>query len=338
VTEKKSFARENLLVPAASLLFSFAAGALLMLLAGKNPFVIYARLISGTFGSWYGFGQVLFKATTLMLVGLGLAVSFQAGLFNVGGEGQMYVGGFIGALVGAQFSAPNPLQIPLVLAAAFSGGALWAGLAGYLKARFKCHEVITTIMLNFIAFSVTNWLTSGIFSVPETVHTPQVRTMIPRMETFLPFFENSPLNLTFFLALLLLAYFSYWFYRTRAGFELRVMGANSRAAGYAGVAIEKKIITTLLLSGGLCGLASANFVLGYKGYFEQGFTGGAGFMGIAVALLGRNKPLGIFFAALLFGLLNFGGLIINADVPRELVDVIQAVVILSVLAFQEIFK
>ncbi|RLD17409.1 MAG: ABC transporter permease [Caldiserica bacterium] len=295
-------------------------------------------MFKNIFSNLYGIGQVLFKATPLIFAGLGVAIAFKGGIFNIGGEGQIYMGALLTAITGIYLKLPAYILLPLSIIAGFIGGGIWGLIPGYFKAKYNAHEVITTIMLNFIAIAITNYLTSGIINVPETVRTKEVSCFIPRIEDFFPQFKGSALNLSFFIAILLVIYFTYYLYRTKSGFELRVLGESIDCAEYSGVNIKKKIISTMFLSGGLCGLVGINFVLGYKHYFEQGFSGGAGFMAIAVALLGNNTPFGVFFASLLFGILSFGGLIINAYVPKELVDILQAVIILSVISFREVFK
>ncbi|MFH0778422.1 MAG: ABC transporter permease [Candidatus Eisenbacteria bacterium] len=321
-------------VPLLAIASAFAAGAIFIAAIGQNPIFVYGKLFSGTFGSFYGVGQVLFKATPLIFTGLAVALAFKAGLFNIGAEGQLYVGTFTTAWVGFTFSqVPGPLLVPLCVAGALVGGGLWGAIPGLLKAKFGAHEVINTIMLNFVAIALTGYMVTSIYFVPETVHTERIaaQAQIPRLEVFWPAFKGSPVNVSIFLALgaALAVYLFLW--KTRFGFELRALGLNPSAAEYGGINVSAGIITAMTLSGALAGLVGVDFVMGYKYYYEGGFSAGTGFMGIAVALLGRNHPLGVVLAALLFGALSYGGLVINAIVPKELLEILQAIVILVMI-------
>lgn len=327
-------------VPAVAIAAAFAAGAVFIAAIGESPVVVYGKLLSGTFGNFYGLGQVLFKATPLIFAGLSVALAFKAGLFNIGAEGQLYIGTFAIAWVGFTLSGlPGPVLIPLCILAGAAGGAIWGFIPGYLKARFGTHEVINTIMLNFVAIALTGYFVTHIYFVPETVHTQRiaVQAQIPRLEQFWPVFKGSPVNVSLFLALGIAVAVYLFLWRTKFGFELRALGFNPSAAEYGGVSVPAGIILAMALSGALAGLVGVDFVMGYKHYYEGGFSSGIGFMGIAVALLGRNHPLGVVLAALLFGALSYGGLVINAMVPKELVEILQAIVILVVIVGTNVF-
>ena len=278
--------------------------------------------------------QTLFKTTPLILSGLANGLAFRCGLFNIGAEGQIIMGGFLCAWAGFTFAAlPGPLLFLLCLAAAFAGGALWAAVPGLLKAWAGAHEVITTMMMNFIAMALTNYLVSAYFHLPETVHTKEIPSgaWLPRLDGAFKAFQGSPVNLALLVALAASGVLAYALWRTPLGFEWRALGANPRAARVGGVPVERRVFEVLLLSGGLAGLASVNFVLGYKHYFEQGFSGGQGFTGIAVAILGRNEPGGIILSALLFGLLAQGSLSLNLWIPKETLEIVEALIIFGVL-------
>ncbi len=336
--------REKLLeifTPLLAVIAAFLVGGIFILIIGQNPIFIYGKLFSGTLGNPYGIAQVLFKATPLIFTGLAVAFAFRAGLFNIGCEGQLYIGSFLAAYLGFTLvGLPGFLLIPLCILGGMVGGALWAGIPGILKAKRGAHEVITTIMMNFIALALTNYLIVRYFHMPETVHTQSIALVarIPRLSTIFPKFSGSPLNYSFFLALLACFIVYYILWKTSLGYELRAVGLSPSASEYGGINIPKSVILTMAISGALAGLVGVNYVMGYKYYFEQGFAGGVGFMGIAVALLGRNTPIGVILAALLFGLLSFGGLIINAYVPKELVEILQAIVIIFVIASSKPFR
>ena len=320
--------------PAIASAASLLVGAVFIVGLGKNPLDVYGLFFSQTFGSAYGIGQVLFKATPLMFTGLAAAISFRAGLFNIGAEGQLTVGAFVTALVGFSGEGLPPLVlIPAALLAGMAGGALWGFVPGLLKARFGSHEVINTIMMNFIASALVSYLVSNVFFVPASVHTPRIAQAaeIPRLEAVMDQFRGAPVNFSLLLAVLACfgIYFLLW--RTRPGYELRATGLNRNAALYGGIRVRGQMIIAMTLSGALAGLVGSNFVLGYKHYFELGFSEGIGFIGIAVALLAKNHPVGIIATALFFGVLEYGSLTINTLVPKELANILQAIIILFVI-------
>jgi ABC-type uncharacterized transport system permease subunit len=335
--------RRRLLLSAAPLLavaLSLAVGAVFILAIGEDPLAIYALMLRQSLGTGYGLGQTLFKATPLIFTGLAVALGFRAGLFNIGVEGQLYLGGLAAALTGVALAGlPAVLLLPLALLAAAAAGAAWGAIPGVLKARFGAPEVINTIMLNFIAFALASFIGRFVFE-PATVRTATIGAgaEIARLDVFLPALHGSPVNLSLLLALLVAAGTNLLLFGTRLGYELRAVGLNATAAEYGGVSIGRTQVVAMALSGALAGLGGVNFVLGYKHYFELGFSAGAGFLGIAVALLGRNHPVGVVVAALFFGALSYGGLVINQQVPKELVEVLQALVILLAISAQVLME
>jgi len=324
---------EAILPPLVALCIAAVVGDLLILTFGEAPSTVYALLVKGTWGNAYGIGQVLYKATTLTCTGLAFALAGRAGLFNVGAEGQLAAGGFGAAVLGMLLPSALPalIAVPLCVLAAMLTGALVGAVPGWLRARFGASEVIVTIMLNFIVLALLNWLVSAKMHVPDTLHTPAISAGgVPRIMSTFPVFAGSAANFTLLFAIAA-AVVSWWYlFRTRSGYELRAVGLQPDAAEYGGVKVSRVLLVTMCLSGALAGLGGINFVLGYKRYYEEGFAGGAGFLGIAVALVGRNHPLGILAAALLFATLSQGGLAVNALVPKQLTDILTAVVILAV--------
>jgi ABC-type uncharacterized transport system permease subunit len=324
---------EALFPPLVALLVALICGDLLIMSYGQSPATVYRLLLEGTWGNAYGFGQVLYKATTLSFTGLAVAIGIRAGLFNVGAEGQLAAGGFLAAIVGLALSPsiPGILAVPLCMAAAAVGGGIVGAVPGWLRVRFGAHEVIVTIMLNFIVLALLNWVVAAKLHIPETLHTPEMRAgAIPRFDQFFPAFHGSAANLTLIVALL--AALAAWLYlfRARGGYELRAVGLQPDAAEYGGVNVGGIWFRALTLSGAIAGLGGINYVLGYKHYYEDGFAGGSGFLGIAVALVGRNHPIGVVLAALFFATLSQGGLAIHAFVPKQMVEVLQGVVIIAV--------
>jgi len=324
---------EAVLPPLVALVLAAVVGDVLILSFGQSPSAVYRLLLDGTWGNAYGFGQVLYKATTLTFTGLAVGLSLRAGLFNIGAESQLAAGGFAAAMVGVLLPAGIPalLCLPLYLLAAGFGGGVVGAIPGVLKARFGAHEVIVTIMLNFIVLALLNYLVSAKFHVPDTLHTPELASgALPRLSDFLEPFHGSAANITILLAIATAIAVGWYLFRTRRGFELRAVGMQPAAAEYAGVSVAGVTWRALAASGAIAGLGGLNYVLGYKHYYEEGFATGAGFLGIAVALVGRGHPIGICVAALLFATLSQGGLAVNALVPKQMVDVLQAVVILAV--------
>jgi len=324
---------EALLPPLVALLLALVVGDLLILTFGQSPGAVYRLLLEGTWGNAYGFGQVLYKATTLTFTGLAVALGIRAGLFNIGAEGQLAAGGFAAAVVGLLLPAgmPWPLTLPIYLLAAALGGGMVGALPGWLRSRFGAHEVITTIMLNFVVLALLGYLVAEHLHTPETLHTETIRSgALPRLADVVPAFHGSAANASIVLAVLAALAVGWFLFRTRPGFELRAVGLQPDAAEYGGVRVGRVWWQALAASGALAGLGGLNYVLGYKQYYEEGFATGSGFLGIAVALVGRNHPLGVVLAALLFATLSQGGLAVNALVPKQMVDVLQAVVILAV--------
>jgi simple sugar transport system permease protein len=324
---------EALFPPLVALLVALICGDLLIMSYGQSPSSVYRLLLEGTWGNAYGFGQVLYKATTLTFTGLAVSLGIRAGLFNVGAESQLAAGGFLAALLGLALSphVPTVIGIPLCMIAAAVGGGVVGAIPAYLRVKFGAHEVIVTIMLNFIVLAFLNWIIATRLHVPETLHTPEIHTgALPRLSDFIPAFHGSAANLTIVIALL--AALAVWFFlfRTRPGYELRAVGLQPDAAEYGGISVGGVWFRALTMSGAIAGLGGVNYVLGYKHYYEDGFAGGSGFLGIAVALVGRNHPLGVVLAALFFATLSQGGLAIHAFVPKQMVEVLQGVVIIAV--------
>ena len=331
----------QLIFPLAAVLAAFVAGSFLVLAVGDSPLATYQLLIGSAFTWPDGIGYTLFYATPLIFTGLAVAVAFRCGLLNIGAEGQLYIASFVTAWVGITFAGlPAVLLVPLCCLAAVLAGGVWGGIPGVLKARFGAHEVITTIMMNFIAIALASYFTQYHYKPPgdailETFPVGE-GAHIARLGKFvhgLP--ERIPLNLSFLLALVtcLLVYLFLW--RTRWGYEIRATGASPAAAQYGGIATGRQIVLAMALSGALAGMVGINEVLGYRYRYYDSFSSGYGFTGIAVALLGRNHPVGVILASLLFGALLRGGLFVDIfteHVSKDLVMVLQGIIILFVAA------
>ncbi|MBT9136634.1 MAG: hypothetical protein DDT34_01716 [Firmicutes bacterium] len=338
--DRKESGLQELLVPLAAIALGLLVGAVIILFIGENPVRAYAALFHGAFGSFNSLLGTLTRATPIIITGLAVALPFRAGLFNIGVEGQMMMGALAAAVVGAELRGlPLAVHLPLTLLAAVTAGGLWAFIPAWLKARRGIHEVINTIMLNFVANAVLAYLVVEVLRAPGEMipKTPAVlgTAVLARFSDFLPGI-TARLNLGFILALLAAVGLYYLLWKTTTGYEIRAVGLNAKAAEYAGINVAKRIILAMVLSGMLAGLAGAERILGFDRMLALGFSPGFGFEGIAVALLGRNHPVGIILAALLFGALSSGGVWLSfaTDVPSDIIVVLQAVIIFFVSADQ----
>ena len=326
-------AEEALFPPFVALLVALICGDLLILSYGQAPASVYRLLLEGTWGNAYGFGQVLYKATTLAFTGLAVSFGLRAGLFNIGAESQLAAGGFAAALTGLALPVGMPLllALPICMIAAGVAGGIVGSVPAYLRTRCGAHEVIVTIMLNFIVLALLNWFIAGHLHVPETLHTPEIHAgVLPRLADIDQRFHGSAANLALVAAVLVALVVWFYLFRARGGYELRAVGLQPQAAEYGGISVGRVWMRALTLSGVIAGIGGINYVLGYKHYYEDGFASGAGFLGIAVALVGRNHPFGVLIAAFFFATLSQGGLAIHAFVPKQMMDVLQGVVILAV--------
>jgi general nucleoside transport system permease protein len=327
--------RATALATATGLAAGWLAMVALVWIYGESPRAVVGQLLAGTWGMPYGVGQVLYKATPLLLSGVAVDLALRAGLFNIGAEGQLAVAGLAVGTVGARLPpGTSPwLALPAVVSTALLAGAAWAVVPAVLRARYGAHEVISTIMMNRIADAlVALGLVAGL-AIPGTVRTPDVVSgaRLTRLEAFgLPSLHGSAVSLALPLAVVVTLAVALWLAWTRIGCEIVLVGMSPTACAAEHIPVARRLAAALVLSGAVAGLAAVAPVLGYKGYFESGLGAGAGFGGIAVALLGRGHPVGLVLAALLFGTLEQGGLVINGRVPMEITTVLQGVVIVAV--------
>ncbi|MEL7090094.1 MAG: ABC transporter permease [Pseudomonadota bacterium] len=331
---------EVILVPLISLILAAILSALVIIAIGEDPVAAVQLMVTGALGSTYGWGYTLYYATNFMFTGLAVAVAFHAGLFNIGGEGQAMLGGLGVALICLLIPWPH-WSLALIAAAGGAAlfGAAWAAIPAYLQASRGSHIVITTIMFNFIAAAVLNYMLVNVLRpagamdpatarFPETVHLPSLHEILAPLG--ISFSKAAPANVSLVIAVL--ACFLVWLliWRTPLGLEIRSFGKSGRAARYAGIGAVRITMIAMLISGGLAGLMAINNVMGEAERLVLNAVEGAGFIGIAVALMGRSHPVGVFLAAILFGFLYQGGaeLALWTSIPRELIVVIQALVIL----------
>lgn len=328
------------LVPALSVLLALVVGAVIMIVTSPLvtgefslmlPLEAYAAMLSGAFGSLNAVVNTLVNATPLILAGLAVGIGFKGGLFNIGAQGQFLIGALTGTAVALALNDASPLvAIPAAAAVGMIGGAAWGFIPGALKAYTGAHEVVVTIMLNFVALSVISWAISGpligtgvTFARTDDIEAAALAIIIGR---------NGHLGILFAAAAVPIAY--WLLYRSTTGFEIRTTGANPDAARYAGMRPRGVIILTMTLSGLFAGLAGVTEILGEVGYMTASYSTGVGFDAIAVALLGRAHPVGILFSGLLFGAMQAGAgnMQIQAGLPVQMVDVLQAVILLFITA------
>jgi simple sugar transport system permease protein len=327
------------LIPLISVVLALLVSGLVVAIIGESPLRAMQIMVKGAFGSAYGWGYTLYYATNFIFTGLAVAVAFHARLFNIGGEGQAALGGLGVAVILLAVDWPHwSLALAAAMGFAMLFAATWAAIPAYLQAKRGSHIVITTIMFNYIASALLVYLLVNVFRVEGSMSPESARfatsTHLPGggdFAGFLGFSATTPLNISIFLALIACVLVWLLIWRTRLGYEIRAFGQSETAAVYAGINPTKIIMISMLISGGLAGLMAVNVVMGEAERLVLDFTEGAGFVGIAVALMGRSHPVGVVLAALLFGALYQGGAELQFEMPaisREMIVVIQALVIL----------
>jgi simple sugar transport system permease protein len=333
-------------MPVLNLLSAMLVTALVIHLLGESPTESLGILINSAVINPEGLSYTLFYASTFIFTGLAVSIAMQAGLFNIGAEGQMYVGGLglTWAMLALDSSLPGWLLIPVAILGAATFGALWSFLPGYLQAKRGSHVVVTTIMFNFIASQLMNFVIVK-YMIPEGEQNPASRAFsaaaeMPRLNQWFPVLGETPFNISFFLAIIALVIYGVVVSRSAWGFKLRATGLNKHAAHYAGIRISKMVIIVMLISGALAGLGAVNSIMGSTHYLSLNFVGGAGFIGIAIALMGRQHPIGIFLSAVLFGALTQGGFDLSLEkqnIPPETVILIQGLIILFCGAMENLY-
>ena len=338
------------LLPLLNLSAALLLSGLIVRLIGESPWAALKLLLDRAFGSQDSIGYTCFYATDFVFTGLAVAVANHAGLFNIGGDGQAYIGGLGVGLVCLAIGSWSPwIVVPLAILAGCAFGALWAFVPGWLQAKRGSHIVITTIMANFIASALMTYLLVNVLIKPGQ-QSPESRefgsgAVMPSVQDFLAHFgikfAASPFNMASLLALVACVLVWLFVWRTKWGYALRVVGQNPQAAVYAGISPQRTILVAMIISGALAGCLGVNELMGSEHRILLDFPGGAGFVGIAVALMGRNSPIGILAAALLFGALYQGGSQLAFDMPhvnRDMVVLIQGFVILFCGALENVFR
>lgn len=314
----------------AAVLLGLIAGAVLMLVIGANPFEGFSYLFRGGLMNIERIGNTLATATTLTLTGLAMAFAFRTGLFSIGASGQMLMGGLAATALALTLKLPKWQMLPIIVLAAMAAGSIWGFIPGYLKARFNVHEVVSTIMLNWIAYWTVYYTVPAYFKAnleTESARIPEYASLkVPWLTNL---FHGSFINLGIFVAILAVIAVAVILNKTVLGYELKAVGFNRHAAEFAGINVPKSMALSLGISGGLAGLAGATFYVGYAVNMQIGVLPSQGMDGIAVALLGANSPIGVALAALFFGILHSGKGFMNAmtGIPPEIGDTIIAIII-----------
>ncbi|MUT67676.1 ABC transporter permease [Paenibacillus sp. NEAU-GSW1] len=333
-TVRKLFNKSSLLVPLVSIVLGLLCGAIAMLIGGYDPILAYSSLVEKLLGSAYDFGETIRAVTPLIFTGLAIAFAFRTGLFNIGAEGQFIMGMTGATIVGVSLELPWYIHGPLAVAAGAVFGGLWAAIAGYLKAARGVNEVISSIMLNWIALFLSNYIVAA-FLLEEGQQKSRPIHDSARMSInwLADAMDHARVHWGALIAIICVVIFYLLLWRTKQGFELRAVGHNPNAALYAGMNVSRTIVKSMFISGVFAGLGGAFEVLGVFGYqVVMAGMPGYGFEGIAVALLGGNTPVGVFLGAVLFGGLSYGaaGMSFGADVPTEIVRIVIGTIIFFV--------
>lgn len=325
---------KEFMVPVVAILLALIVGSIFIKFSGRSVLEAYKALFTGALGGWLSLSKTLVETTPLIFTGLAVAFAFRCGLFNIGGEGQFIIGAIFSAYLGYTLALPGIIHIPVCLMGGIIGGGVWGALAGWLKARYGAHEVITTIMLNFIASKLGLYLVNG--PMQEPTHLRPITPKISASAELWRFASPSRLNIAIFIGIMCIVLIYYILQKTTLGYEIRAVGFNPWAAEYAGITVKRNIILAMFISGALAGMAGATQVMGIAHSYNNELSAGLGFQGIAVALLGRNNPFGVGLAAFLFGALINGAIKMQslARTPKEIIQVIQGLVIIFVAADQ----
>lgn len=334
------------LLPLLNVVLAFLIGGLIVLSVGQNPLRAVQVMLYGAFGYGTGFGYTLYYTTDFIFAGLAVSLAMHAGLFNIGAEGQAYLGGLGVILIALALNGLAwPFMLPLMIVAGALFGAAWAFIPGYLQAKRGSHIVITTILFNFIAASMMSYIISRILKpagVASDESAPiEAVSRVLKLNTFIPYFKSAPVNLTVFLAIGGLFAFYWLIWRTKFGFAVRALGHNPTAANYAGISNQKMIMLVMALSGAIVAMIAVNNVGSVHGRLILNYVNGAGYVGIAVAFMGKGHPIGVGLSALLFGVLYQGGTELAFSMPgitREMIVTIQALVILFTGAMGDMLR
>jgi ABC-type uncharacterized transport system permease subunit len=326
-------------------------GVIIAVFIGENPLTVYGIIFRTAMGTLDGWGNVFYRATPLIFTGLAVAFAFQCGLFNIGGEGQMVVGGFTIAWIGFTFTKlPGFLLIPLCMLGGAMVGAIWGAIPGYLKAKLGVHEVVNTIMMNWIAVALTQYfmmtfkpadsMLPQTYKIVEAAQLSRLAVYLNRLAIKLPM--SNHLNTSVVVALILVVIIAYVLKRTKLGYEIRAVGFNATAAECAGINVPYNMVMAMAISGLAAGLTGVSQVMGDTFCYRYDIFSGLGFNGMGVSLIGKNTPLGVVLGSILFGILEYGGfsasVLTGNKVPREIIMILKAIILIFVVVSGEITK
>jgi ABC-type uncharacterized transport system permease subunit len=320
------------LIGISAVVLGLVAGGLLMAMIGENPFAAYMYMFKGSLMNLERIGNTIATSTTLLFTGLSFAFAYKTGLFNIGCPGQMLAGGLAATIVGHFVFLPRPLYLIVLILSAAAGGALWGAIPGYIKAKFNVHEVVATIMMNWIAYWSIYYYIPAYLKGPslETESSSIAVTQSLRVSWLRNIFAGSEyINLSVFIGIIAILLIQFCLKNTTLGYELKAVGANKSCAEYAGISVNRSVVLSMIISGALSGLAGLSYYTGYSLNMQIGVMPSQGFDGIAVALLGASSPVGVMLASLFFGILQSGKGFMNAmtSVPPEIADTIISVII-----------
>jgi simple sugar transport system permease protein len=328
----------SIVIVTAFLMAALVLGALLFLIAGANPFRAYAVMLTQPLSGLFGITEMMVRAAPLMLVGLGIAIAFRSGILNIGGEGQIMVGVVLGTAVGLALpDLPRPLLVPIIFLSAFVGGGIWGGIAGWMRAYLNVNEILSTVMLNYIAIQIYLYLLRGPMIDPAEVAygtgVPQSAMLSQNawLSRYIPGFRLHS-GLVIAIGLAIVVFLFLW--KTTVGYQMRAVGAEPKAATYAGMKVKHYLVLAMVLSGGFAGMAGAVEVMGVHHRALESITANYGFSGIVVALFGGLHPLGIIPASMVFGLLIVGADMMQraVDVPASIILAIQGLIIMAIVS------
>jgi simple sugar transport system permease protein len=328
-----------ILPPLLAIAAALATGALILAITGFDPLRAYAAMWEGIVGSRRNVGEALLRSTPLILIGTGIAIAFRCGIWNIGAEGQFYMGAAAGTFVGLHAGAfPVWISVPLAFAAGMVAGGLWAAIAGWLKVRMQLNEVVTTIMLNYIALGLVSWLVTGPMQ-EASGYNPQTDEIAASME-LARIFPPTRLHAGFLVAVVVAVLAGILLFRTHWGYKLRAVGANPVAARHAGINVGRQLVLAMFLSGACAGLAGTVEILGVVGRLYETIGAGYGFTGIAVSLLVGNNPFGVIGSGILFGALSTGSELmqLTAGIPSVMTFILQGLIIAFLVSFQAIAR
>lgn len=321
--------------PLVAILISFIVGGIVVTIFGYDPIVAFSAMFKGSLGSWSNFGETLVSVTPLILTGLSVAFAFKCGLFNIGAEGQFIIGSIATVWAGWAFKGlPSVLHILIALSIGAFAGGMWGGIVGWLKAKVGAHEVINSIMMNYIAMYFSNYIVMNLLNEPGKAFSFAIAdtAKLWKLAEGIAVFKGSRVHIGIFISLIVAVYAYYLLNKTVRGYEIRAVGYNPHAAEYGGINVKKNVVLAMFISGMFSGLAGALMVTGVQFRVNNlfGFTN-YGFDGIAVALVGNSNPLGVILSAFLFGVLQKGGPLMQIrGIPKEVVGIIQGIIILFV--------